>query len=548
MWPFLYAAIAWLAIAVGLRAATPVILISIDTLRADHVSAYGYHRIATPNIDSFTNGGTVFTNIVCQTPLTLPSHTSLFTSTYPFENGIQENAELVPQGAVTLAGVLKSHGYKTAAFIGSVFLERQMGLDQGFDTYDSPFNFEAFSHISGEMYFGGTESPYSVRDRRDGALVLQAALRWIAANREQPVFVFIHLFDLHTPYVVPEAVARRKGISRYDAQLEYEDELIGRLKKTLLQNGWWDKSLSVLVSDHGEGLGDHEESSHGYFIYQSTLHVPVIFHWPADAPALPATVQNPAGLIDIAPTILDFLHVPTPPSFEGTSLLGAQSAPVYSETLHTHDAFGWAPLRSVRLGNYKYIEAPHPELYDLAKDPSERNNIVAANPAQARALRSEIAKLLALYPRRAPATTAGTTPQTEKLLASLGYLAHGPGTRTSDTGPDPKDRLAEYKLYQNAILDLEDRHLAAAAAKLQQVLAQDATNTLARRDLAVCYLDLHNYAKSRASFEQVLKAAPDDYPAQFGLGLVDKHLGLLDEARAFRSGVPHRAACRAMPP
>ncbi len=241
MRPFSLAAVAWLAIAVGLRAAPPVILISIDTLRADHVGAYGYRHIATPNIDSFAQGGTVFTNIACQTPLTLPSHTSLFTSTYPFENGIQENAELVPQGAVTLASVLKSHGYKTAAFIGSVFLERQMGLDQGFDTYDSPFNFEAFSHISGEMYFGGTESPYSVRDRRDGALVIQAALRWLAANGPQSVFVFIHLFDLHTPYVVPEAVARRKGISRYDAQLEYEDELIGRLKKALVQNGWWDR-------------------------------------------------------------------------------------------------------------------------------------------------------------------------------------------------------------------------------------------------------------------------------------------------------------------
>ena len=150
MRPFSLAAVAWLAIAVGLRAAPPVILISIDTLRADHVGAYGYRHIATPNIDSFAQGGTVFTNIACQTPLTLPSHTSLFTSTYPFENGIQENAELVPQGAVTLASVLKSHGYKTAAFIGSVFLERQMGLDQGFDTYDSPFNFEAFSHISGD--------------------------------------------------------------------------------------------------------------------------------------------------------------------------------------------------------------------------------------------------------------------------------------------------------------------------------------------------------------------------------------------------------------
>ena len=550
MRPFLLAAVVWFAIAAGLSAATPVILISIDTLRADHVSACGYHRIATPNIDSFTQGGTVFTNIACQTPLTLPSHTSLLTSTYPFENGIQENAELVPQGAVTLAGVLKSHGYKTAAFIGSVFLERQMGLDQGFDTYDSPFNFEAFSHISGEMYFGGTESPYSVRDRRDGAIVIQAALRWLAANRDQPVFVFIHLFDLHTPYVIPEAVARRKGISRYDEQLEYEDELIGRLKKALVQNGWWDKSLSILVSDHGEGLGDHAESSHGYFIYQSTLHVPVIFHWPADVAGRPAVVQGPAGLIDIAPTVLDFLHAPAPLSFEGTSLLSAPSAPraVYSETLHTHDAFGWAPLRSVRLGEYKYIEAPHPELYDLAKDPSEKNNIVNANPAQARALRSEIAKLLARYPRGGPATTAGTTPQTEKLLTSLGYLAHGPGTHTSDSGPDPKDRLAEYRIYQEAILDVEDRHLDTAVAKLQQVLAQDATNTLARRDLAVCYLDLHNYAKARASFEQVLKAAPDDYPAQFGLGIVDKHLALLDEARTHFEAAcriaPHAGQCR----
>src|SRR5208283_2502233 len=204
MRPFSFAAVVGLGIAVGLRAATPVILISIDTLRADHVGAYGYHRIATPNIDSFTQGGTVFTNIACQAPLTLPSHTSLFTSTYPFENGIQENAEMVPSGAVTLAGVLRSRGYKTAAFIGGVFLERQMGLDQGFDTYDSPFDFEAFSPLSGEMFFGGVENPYSVRDRRDGVLVVAAALRWIAARRGQPVFVFIHLFDLHTPYSLPE--------------------------------------------------------------------------------------------------------------------------------------------------------------------------------------------------------------------------------------------------------------------------------------------------------------------------------------------------------
>jgi choline-sulfatase len=534
----------WLASAVGFGATTPpVILISIDTLRADHVGAYGYRRAATPNIDSFASGGTVFSDIACQTPLTLPSHTSLFTSTYPFENGIQENAEMVPAGAATLAGVLKLRGYKTAAFIGSVFLERQTGLDQGFDTYDSPFNFEAFSPLSGEMFFGGVENPYAVRDRRDGALVVAAALRWIAANRDRPAFVFIHLFDLHTPYSLAEAAARRKGVSRYDAQLEYADQLIGRLKKGLAQGGWWDRSLAVLLSDHGEGLGDHGETNHGYFIYQSTLHVPLIVHWPAGLAGQPARVEQPGGLIDVAPTILDVLRVPAPASFEGSSLLGG-GAPrtVYAESLHTHDAFGWAPLRSVRVGGYKYIEAPRPELYDVARDPDERNDLARANPAQARALRGELAKLLVRYARHQPTSPAEATPQTRKLLASLGYLSAGPRARVAGSGPDPKDRLPEYRLYEQSMDAVANGRLDAAVTLLRRVLAQDAANTLARRDLGSCYLDLHDYVKARASLAKVAAAAPDDYASQFGLGLADKHLGLLDEARTH-----FEAACRIAP-
>ena len=395
---FRITALALAALSFACAAATPVILISIDTLRADHLSAYGYRRIATPNIDSFASGGTLFSNIACQTPLTLPSHTSLFTSTYPFENRIQENAELVPPGAVTLAGILKSHGYKTAAFVSSVFLEREMGLDQGFDTYDSPFNFAAFSPISGEMFFGGAKNSYAVRDRRDGALTLYAALRWLAAQKGQPVFVFIHLFDLHTPYTITETAARSKGVSRYDGQLEYEDELIGRLKSAFVRTGWWDKSLTILLSDHGEGLGDHGESSHGYFIYQSTLRVPLIVHWPPGSAPKPPKIEQPAGLIDVAPTILDFLHLPAPPSFQGASLLSGSPRVVYAESFHTHDSFGWSPLRAVRLGEYKYILAPHPELYNLANDPAEHTNIVASNPSKALDLRAQLAKLLARQP------------------------------------------------------------------------------------------------------------------------------------------------------
>ncbi|MGA2118245.1 MAG: sulfatase-like hydrolase/transferase [Bryobacteraceae bacterium] len=520
----------------------PIILISIDTLRADHVGVYGYRRIATPNIDSFAADGTLAASVACQTPLTLPSHTSLFTSTYPFESGIQENAEIVPPGAVTLAGVLRSRGYKTAAFIGGVFLERQMGLDQGFDTYDSPFDFEAFSPLSGEMFFGGVANPYSVRDRRDGVLVVAAALRWLAAQRGQPVFVFIHLFDLHIPYSLPEEAARRQGISRYDAQLAYVDGLIGRLKRGLVESGWWDKSLAILLSDHGEGLGDHGESLHGCFIYQSTVRVPLVFHWPVGSPARPPRIERPAGLIDVAPTILDYLAAPAPPSFVGTSLLGTAPRTVYSETLYTHDSFGWAALRSVRLGSYKYIDAPRPELYDLDKDPAERNNIVAANPGQARALRTELTNLLARYARRQPTDAAGATPDTRKLLASLGYLAPGPRTRMDGSAPDPKDRLAEYRLYEKSMDAVTGRRLNEAVALLLQILAKDPDSAVARRDLGSCYLDLHDYAKARASFEQVVMAAPDDYPSQFGLGMADKHLGLTGEARTH-----FEAACRLAP-
>ena len=240
--------------------------------------------------------------------------------------------------------------------------------------------------------------------------------------------------------------------------------------------------------------------------------------------------------------ILDFLRVPVPASFEGASLLGAGPSEVYSESLHTHDSFGWAPLRSVRLDAYKYIEAPRPELYDLENDPDERDNIADANPTKARALHAELAKVLAHHARHDPTPAAEATPQTERFLASLGYLASGPRTRLADSGPDPKDRLPEYRLYERAIATVADRHLGAAVALLRQVLAQDATNTLARRDLGACYLDLHEYSKARVSFERVIASAPDDYPSQFGLCIADKHLGLLDAARAHLE-----AACRMAP-
>lgn len=512
----------------------PVILISIDTLRADHLSAYGYRRIHTAGIDSFGEHGTRFTNIEAQAPLTLPSHTSLFTSTYPFANQIEENAERVPAGVVTLASVLRSHGYRTAAFIGSVFLESEMGLDQGFDFYDSPFHFEAFSPISGSMFFGGAgRNPYGVRDRRDGALVLSAARRWLAANRGAAVFVFAHLFDLHQPYI-------RAG---YDAELAYTDRILGAFKQVLIQGGWWQRSLVVLLSDHGESLGEHGEDSHGYFIYESTLRVPLMLHWPDGAPNRPARVDRPGGLIDVAPTLLDFLHIAAPPSFAGRSLFDAAGPrAVYSESLYAHDGFGWAPLRSLRQGAYKYIDAPGPELYNLAADPREQTNLYGKDPPRAQALKSELRKLLASHAAKPPASPASISPRTRALLASLGYLSGGPRPASAGPPADPKDRLPEYRLYEKAQAMLYGRRLEEAAVIFRQILERDPGNTLARRDLGGTYVEQHLYGKARECLEQVVTAAPDDYMAQFELGIAYKHLGLRKEAL-----VHLQAACQAAP-
>ena len=473
-------------------AQTPVIVISVDTLRADRLSH-------ASNIASLGTGGTIFSQVDSQAPLKLPSHWSMMTSTYPFENRIEENGERAPSGGVTLATVLHARGYKTAAFIGSVFLDRQMGFDQGFDFFDSPFQ--------------------GASQRRDGALVLRSARQWLGENRGQPLFAFVHLFDMHKPYPVS-----------YDAQLQYVDRLIGGFKDSLVAMGLWDRALVVLVSDHGEGLGDHGEDSHGYFVYESTLHVPVIFHWPIGSAGHAARVDELGGLIDVAPTILDFLQVPKPASFEGTSLSGTPGS-VFAESVHARDAFGWAALRSLRAGQFKYIEAPKPELYNLLADPGELRTLYTKGSSKAADLRSQLAAVMARYAPTGPAEKQEISPGTRALLDSLGYLAPGPRVAVGGSLVDPKDRLAEFRLYEDAWIQIYYHRPDAGIAKLRQLLAGDPGNLLARRDLGNAYADKKDYALARSAYAAVLAAAPDDYVAQLGIGVADERLGLLKEAR-----------------
>ena len=444
-------------------AQTPVILISIDTLRADHLGVYGYREGATPNIDAFAAQSTVFMQVSAQVPLTLPSHTTLLTSTYPFQNRVEENGQVVPARAVTLASVLKSHGYKTGAFIGSVILDKEAGLARGFDEYDSPFN------------AGGSnpQNPYSSRVRRDGALVLRAATQWINAHDGQPYFAFIHLFDLHAPYkVLPGRGTALPEKSGYDAEIRYVDQVLARF----LHSPAVRDSLVVLVSDHGESLGDHGETSHGFFAYESTLHVPMIIHWPASSGDHSPRVTGAAGLIDVAPTILDALHLPPESSFEGVGLLktgDAEMHPVYAGSMYPRDQFGWAPIRTLRIGDWKLIDTQRAELYDLSKDPAESTNRIRTNAAQATTLRAEMARLLNRYkPQAQPQVQSSAG----NALRSLGYLSGGPGSGPATTASDPKDRIAEYELFEKSLDAYYGGRIPAAIAGLRHVLALDRNN------------------------------------------------------------------------
>jgi arylsulfatase A-like enzyme/Flp pilus assembly protein TadD len=563
----------------GAASPPPVILVSVDTLRADHLSCYGYSKLQTPHIDSLARGGTLFAEISSQAPITLASHVSLFTSTYPFANGIRENAQVLPPGAVTLATVLAAHGYNTAAFIGGYFLERRFGLAQGFQTYDSPFDTRAIR--------GGLDL------KRPASQVLADAQHWLEQDSGRPFLLFVHLFDLHQPYDAPAPYRARAPQSEYDQELAYVDDSLGGFFDFLARTGLDRRALIVLFSDHGESLGEHGENTHGYFIYRSTLHVPLIFHWPraeesgnskletrnsAQVSSFDLRVSSPAGLVDVAPTVLSFLGFPAPPSFCGHSLLdlatggNSPTREVYSESFYVHDKFGWAGLRSVRRGDYQYIDAPHPELYDLKQDPAELHNLLPGQAALAATYRESLAALMATYlpAMTGPAPTA-PAPGSAESLRALGYLEMtSPHAALDNSGVDPKDRVFEYKRYLLA------GHLARigkaeeAAAEFQGILADDPRNLPAYIDLARSDVALHRYldgvsklkaalaldphnveaeemlgdiwlavgdlGRATTEFQQLLTFAPQDYEAHFGLGLLAARRGqAVEAAKQFRA-------------
>jgi choline-sulfatase len=503
-----------------------IILISVDTLRADRLRSNSPSAEATPNIDKLLQGGTSFSQETSMVPLTLPSHVSMLTSTYPFVSGVEDNGERLAAGTVTLAGTLRSHGYQTAAFLGSFVLDRRFGLDQGFDTYDSPaVSLNTDSSDPGDI-------------KRKGDAVADDAEAWLGTHSDRPFFLFLHLYDLHTPYNLSATEEAKYG-KGYQGELGYIDHVIGGFWDYLAAHGLVNQSLIVFTSDHGEGLGDHGETTHGFFIYQSTLHVPLIIHWPVDRhwPAgkapMAERVDTPATLLDLSPTILDAVGLPVPQAMQGASMLGAGGPrrDVFSESLYPQRHFGSRALSALRSGHYKYIEAPRPEFYDLAQDPGERTNLYPSKVSVASAYRERLTQLRTAYKARTQAGSNALSPEAIERLHALGYLTgtNSPPSAAS-SAVDPKDRIADYEEYGRAIYLASAGHLEESNSALKAILAKDTDLPDVRLTLGLNEQRMGKDAEALDQFRTVLEAEPTSAIAHLDAGLSYYNLRQYDPA------------------
>lgn len=421
-------------VAPGTGAGFNVVLVTLDTMRSDRVGCYGYRGVQTPVMDTLAADGVRFADAVSVVPMTLPAHASIMTGDYPPAHGARDNGtyRLAPEHK-TLAERLKAAEYTTAAFIGAFVLDRRFGLDQGFDFYDDQM----------------PPQQQHVNPQRPGDAVTDAAIRWLdeyhRATPEQPFFAWIHLFDPHLPYSPPEPFRSQYAGNPYDGEVAFTDRQVGRFLDKLRQLNLLDKTLVVAVGDHGEGLGDHGESTHSLLIYGSTMRVPLILYCPALIPAGRVVDDRVVAIVDVAPTILDLLGLPSG-DCDGVSLLTAErdsDRAVYMETLAPKLNHGWSPLYGLRRHYDKYIEAPTPEYYDLPSDPGELRNLWSERRAERDALAHRLAATLTSLAGAEDAAESSVALDSEAIrkLESLGYIASGSGPE-SDTLPDPKEMIA----------------------------------------------------------------------------------------------------------
>jgi arylsulfatase A-like enzyme/Tfp pilus assembly protein PilF len=499
-----------------------VVVVTLDTTRSDRLGCYGFRGVETPHIDALAGRGVLFEQATATVPLTFPSHASIFTGLLPPHHGVRDNGGFfLDDSKTTLAERLKAAGYATGAFIGAWVLEAKWGLAQGFDTYSDKFELSKYKVLSlGTVQKKGDE-------------VMDEALAWLETVKSRKFFAWVHLYDPHAPYDPPEPFKSRYGKERYLGEIAYADQVVGRLTAWLEAQKLTGRTLVVLTADHGEGLGDHDESTHAYFIYDSTVHVPLIIATPwGDRGRSRAQVTS----VDVMPTVLDLMGQAPQEGIDGRSLAlavldpGAEAGHVaYSETYFPRYHFGWQHLRSLRDGRYKFIEAPEPELYDIAQDPGERSNIFKAYSKTAEELRVAMNSLVKESGKPAPEREK-LDPDTLQRLAALGYVGNVSDVDPDAVLPDPKSKHRIFEMMGQAKDAAQEDRLEEAIATMRTVLSEEPQIVDAHLTLGNWLAKLRRPEEAAAEFKATLALKPDNEIAMVNLANLYRGQGKAEAA------------------
>jgi len=521
-----------------------VILITIDTLRADHVGCYGAQTVKTPTLDALARDGIVFERAISQVPLTWPSHAVILTGTYPFQNGVQDfTGQPLAQQFRTVSQAFQQAGYATGAVVSAFVLDRSWGLARGFDFYDDAFSAETFE-----------KKDVGLVDRRAGESVAHA-IAWLKKTPRRPFFLWLHLYDPHSPYDPPEPYRTEYRSHLYDGEIAYADHELGNLMSWLKQNHLYDSSLIVALSDHGESLGEHGEDEHGFFVYNATVHVPLIVKPPAASGIAAGRRSEPVETTAVAPTLVQLAGVKDPvdkiyTQFQSHALLGTSYTglakqtgylrakdPAYSETFYPLSSFGWSPLHALESERFHFIEVPKPELYDLEADPGETRNIAAEQPATVAVLREKMQALLAHNPfTRQDAGAGNLSPDAQEKLRALGYFGFRAAVSPESLKQglaDPKDKLWEF----NSILKAQDafqrKEDDRAEALLTEVQQKDPQIYVIPFLLGESALRRQDWERAADQLQRCLALNPNFDNAMTGLARALAKLGRADEAKSW---------------
>ena len=509
-----------------------IILVTLDTTRADRMGFLGSARGLTPNLDSFAKQAVVFTRAYSQEPLTTPSHASILSGTYPQYNHVSDLGAVLGKDVPFLSAILRSGGYHTAAFVGSSILDPRTaapGFDRGFQVYDAHFHKRA----------RGEDRYKSIERRADE--VVQRALAW-ASQTTGPFLLWIHVYDAHDPYDPPEPFKSRFSSALYDGEIAYVDSAMGKLFAGLRAKSISQNAVIAIMADHGEAFGEHGEERHGMFLYDETIHVPLLIKLPKDRLA-GSKVESRVRLVDVAPTLLREAGLNVPAAMQGQALQGMIKSPAdlaaYAETSYPTRAFGWSGLHSLRSGKYLYVQAPKPELYDQSVDPGAEKNLAASSSAVANTLNSQITELQHKTTRASNGKAAIDPAQAEQLRA-LGYLASESASDSEEANAttDPKDKIATANLLHQALVDMEMDQTEAAIPKLQQVLKDEPNAHAAYLELGRAWIRQEQFQKALPLLQKAVELTPDSGIAHFELGLALVKTGSWEAAApAFEAAV-----------